>query len=169
MKKHQSSDQELTGIPGAEQSAAPKLSADRAAEMWPDWPYIGGSLALLPFRTPHNYKQEIPKISEMPSATVPDQTLSIPEILQRFAQGRPMTATTNLTYTGDEYAPEVRGMDLVDLDELKEKNQQEINRLKNELKELAKAQAAAQKKADEKKPDTQATEQSDEGGQKKEA
>lgn len=87
------------------------------------------------FNTRYNRKKEIPVVNDQPSKTVPDQALSVKEILQRYAQGRPLHIdnSSRLTYTGDEYAPDVRTMDLVDIDRLKADTQEEINRLNNEL------------------------------------
>lgn len=61
-----------------------------------------------------NYAQEIGERNMSPSETVPDQSLTIPEIMHRFSAGRSVGLSNDLHYTGDDFLPEVRSMDLTE-------------------------------------------------------
>lgn len=90
----------------------------------------------------------------LPSSTVPDMAMSAREILIRFAQGRPVSVSNKLHYTGDEYLPDVRKMDLVERDEMIEANKSVINTLKKEIDDKVKARKAlAIKKLEKPKKD----------------
>lgn len=58
------------------------------------------------------------EINNEPSMTVPDQALTPLEILQRFTQGRPVPRSNQLMYTGDNETPDLRSMDLTEIDEM---------------------------------------------------
>lgn len=88
---------------------------------------------MTPFRTPWNYQPEVPVISTLPSMTEPDQSLSIKDCLTRFAQGKPITKTRKAVYTGDNYTPDLRKMDLTEMHELAAENRGAIRKLKQEL------------------------------------
>lgn len=56
-----------------------------------------------------------PERNTKPSMTVPDMTMSIKEILQRFAKGIPISGEKVPIYDGDEdFFPDVNNMDLAD-------------------------------------------------------
>lgn len=80
-------------------------------------------------RTPLNYVPEKGEVNEQPSMTVPDMTMSIGEILTRFAQGRPLSFSTTMHYTGDDYMPDVRSMDITEVEELRERTAARIEEL----------------------------------------
>lgn len=113
--------------------------------------------SLTPFNTNFRRSREELIPSKLPSDTVPNQALTVTEIMTRYAQGRPLTVNNNLTFTGDNYAPDVKKMDLVDLDELKRKVDEDIKDINYELnnpkkpKTPAKAEQAdnTAKKSDE--------------------
>ena len=82
----------------------------------------------------YNHENHIGEVNDMPSLTIPDHTMSIREIVKRYAQGIPMTGKEPI-YEGEELLPDIKYMDLADrqsyakafqyeLDELKQKNQQ---------------------------------------------
>lgn len=58
------------------------------------------------------------EINNEPSLTVPDQALTPLEILQRFTQGRSVPRSNQLVYTGDHETPDLRSMDLTEIDEM---------------------------------------------------
>lgn len=70
-----------------------------------------------------------------PSLTVPDMAMSPAEIMRRFAQGRGVPQSPNLVFTGDEYLPDMRTMDLVDIENLTAENQHKIKMLSAQLQE----------------------------------
>jgi len=55
-----------------------------------------------------------------PSMTIPDQTMSIREILDRYARGLPIEAGKVPIYDGEEYTPDPQYMDLADRQEYME-------------------------------------------------
>lgn len=62
-----------------------------------------------------NYEGSKGEVNTQPSETVPDQSLTVKEIYQRFASGRPLSKSRNLHFTGDDFFPESRSLDLVDM------------------------------------------------------
>lgn len=104
------------------------------------------------FVTPFNYQQEVVVLDGEASMTVPDQSLTIRQIMVRYAQGKPLSIydrRKTLTYTGDDYTPDVRAMDLVEETELREKTALEIQEHLKTLEEVKKKREA--KKAADKK------------------
>lgn len=77
--------------------------------------------------------------NSLPSITVPDMAMSIQEIFQRFASGRPVNFNNNLVYGddlgGDEFYPDLRTYDLTEMQELAEANNERIASLKKELED----------------------------------
>lgn len=87
------------------------------------------------------------KITDMVSMTIPNQALSVGEILIRFAQGRPLTASKNFVYGGDvEGLDSIRKMDMTEIDELRISNRQKIKDAKERLKKEESAAAELRKK-----------------------
>ncbi|QCS37333.1 hypothetical protein [Tortoise microvirus 86] len=83
-----------------------------------------------------------------PSETVPDQALSLSELLLRQARGLPVH-TKNPVYS-DEYLPDLSKMDLAEIQELKEHARTEVDSLRHKLQQaqLAEREAViAEKKA----------------------
>lgn len=93
-----------------------------------------------------NYVPQKGEVNTLPSETVPDMSMSVNEILTRFAQGRPLSVSNNLHYTGDEYTPDVRTMDLVELEEMRRANAERINELNNKLEEVDKEKKSKKEK-----------------------
>lgn len=87
------------------------------------------------FKTQFN-AHEFPSDAELntkPSLTVPDQSMTIAEIMRRFAQGLPMEGQKVPVYNGDTEVPDFRKMDLVDIQELRERNEENIKNIQTEL------------------------------------
>jgi len=96
-----------------------------------------------------NYEPEVGEINDQPDMTVPDMSMSIREIMLRYASGQPLSLNTHLHYGGDEYYPDPREMDLTDIDDLKERNALRIKELEQKRQdEIAdyKAKRAARRK-----------------------
>lgn len=79
---------------------------------------------------------EFPKHYErntMPSMTIPDQTMSLDEILKRYAKGLPLGGTTMKVplYDEDDDMPDIRTLDLAERQELAEHYTRELNDLRN--------------------------------------
>lgn len=93
-----------------------------------------------------NYVPQEGEVNTLPSETVPDMSMSVNEILTRFAQGRPLSVSNNLHYTGDDYTPDVRTMDLVELEEMRRANAERINELNKKLEEVDKEKRSKKEK-----------------------
>lgn len=78
-----------------------------------------------PFRVKTNFNgMFLPKERQrftQPSETVPDQALTVNEILERFSRGMPVTGTRQPIYHGDEvFVPEFKTLDLADIEEMRD-------------------------------------------------
>jgi hypothetical protein len=79
------------------------------------------------------------KSFKKPSMTVPDQSLSIKEILSRFTSGRPLPSLGTPEYFGDMMVPDLKKMDLTEIaeyqEDLKGYIKQNADTIKAKLKE----------------------------------
>lgn len=73
------------------------------------------------------------------SLTVPDQSLSIREIIARNQAGIPLTGERIAMYYDDEEMPDLKKMDLSEIHELQQRNQATMDRINKELYEKDKA------------------------------
>lgn len=69
------------------------------------------------------------EVNRQPSMTIPDQTMSLREILQRFAQGLPVTGAKVPVYDEENDLPDIRTLDLAERDEY-------ANQFANEFAEI---------------------------------
>jgi hypothetical protein len=78
-----------------------------------------------------NYEQ-----NDEPSQTIPDQALTIKQILQRFASGQSLEGKTAIydESESEEYFPDPRYMDLADRQELQENFKEELSYLEERSK-----------------------------------
>lgn len=89
--------------------------------------------------------ETFPKDYESPvgiSLTVPNEALSIREILSRFSRGLPLGGSALYYYDeeeGDEYIPNPRHLDLADRQEFKERFEAEIEAVNEKQRKHAKA------------------------------
>lgn len=90
----------------------------------------------------NNFAREYEKNTK-PSVTVPDQAMSVKEILRRYANGLPLSQSNDLVYTGDDYTPDLRTMDLVDIERLQAQNLRDIREMEKELADATAADQAA--------------------------
>jgi hypothetical protein len=91
-----------------------------------------------------------------PSQTVPDQAMSMKEILERYAKGLPISSGNEPIYE-DENEPtngiNPRTLDLVDLQEIKMNNEHTIEYLRETVKNNEKKRKNSEKTvADEEQP-----------------
>src|SRR6187431_1217593 len=74
------------------------------------------------------------EINNMPSKTVPNQAMTVRELIVRFASGLPLDAGRVPLYEGDEEQPDIDRMDHIELHEyykeLKDQRNDAINRVK---------------------------------------
>ena len=82
------------------------------------------------WKTPYNAKPDQGEVNNDPSLTIPDEALSIQEILVRHARGLPTTGQRVPIYLGeDEEFPDPRKMDISEREALKKELKQEIKEL----------------------------------------
>lgn len=101
-------------------------------------------------RTKRNYdaNEQLYEWSPLPSLTIPDQALTMSEIMSRFAQGLPVHGEKVPVYNGDEELPDFQRMDLADKQEYLELNAAYVEEIKQRLLEQ---KAQEQKEKDEKR------------------
>jgi len=95
------------------------------------------------------------KPNTKPSQTIPDQSLTVSQIMTRYAQGRPLGGQLQTSYDQkeneeidfDDYLPDLSKMDLADKHELLEKAKEHLDEVKKKLNGL---KAARDKQAKEK-------------------
>lgn len=91
------------------------------------------------------FDMEIPQGVSM---TVPDQTLSLRELIDRYTRGVPVR-THQPVYNGDEDLPDFERLDLVDLDEARHFNKIHAQKLKEQLNEENRLAAIAKAQNDD--------------------
>lgn len=98
----------------------------------------------------YDYQKQKGEVNPFPSLTVPDQALSIKEILRRFAAGIPMDAGKMPIFQQDqedeEGMPDFRHMDLVDRQEAAIQYAEELAEIEQRIK-ASKAAKAPLKRA----------------------
>lgn len=82
-----------------------------------------------------------------PSLTIPDQTLSIKELLDRYARGLPIDQGKTPIYHGEEDLPDYRKLDLAEIQDLREATAVRIAEQKADLQEQARAKKYPKKTA----------------------
>lgn len=75
------------------------------------------------------------EVNTQPTKTIPDQTMSLKTILDRFARGIPMNVGKTPIYENDENALgiDIRTLDLADKERIKDANQANIQNLRTQL------------------------------------
>ncbi|RLD25917.1 MAG: hypothetical protein DRI75_12625 [Bacteroidetes bacterium] len=85
------------------------------------------------------------EINNLPSQTIPDQTLSIRELIKRYATGLPLDGLKNPIYEGEDGdGIDPRRLDLAERQELEISARQELAEIEERLKSK-KAEKIAQK------------------------
>lgn len=81
---------------------------------------------------PKNYRK-----IEQPSLTIPDQTMSIKTILERYSRGLPIGGRNDMYYDEDDDLPDPRTLDLAERQELVYQYTQEIENVKSRKKNVS--------------------------------
>jgi len=71
------------------------------------------------------------QVFTQPSMTIPDQSMSIKTILERYARGLPVGGRLDEYYDEEDDLPDPRTLDLAERQELEELYKFEINEIKN--------------------------------------
>lgn len=104
----------------------------------PDW-----------IKTPYNAKQfpRYAEVNTLPSMTIPDQTMSLKVLLERFARGLKVTGEKFPIYHGEEAFPDLAKMDLSEIHALKKQVDEDVREQQAEL--MRQQHEADQKLAEE--------------------
>ena len=78
----------------------------------------------------YDYTEQQGEVNQLPSMTIPDQTMSIRTIVDRYSRGLPVSAFTPV-YEGEEIIPDPKTLDLTERYELAEKIKQEVESIKS--------------------------------------
>lgn len=71
-----------------------------------------------------------------PSKTIPNQSMTVQEIVQRFAQGLPFDQQRVPVYHGEEtFLPDPKTLDLVEIADLKAQNEEQIKKLQKQAQD----------------------------------
>lgn len=97
----------------------------------------------------YDYRRFPGEINNEPSMTVPDQTMSLKELLERYARGLPVAGAKQEIFHGEEFVPDLNRMDLSEQQDLREHLATEIPRLQADLKRQDEDKAKAKKEAEE--------------------
>lgn len=73
------------------------------------------------------------EINTQPSMTVPDQTMSIQTILERYSRGLPIGGRTDEYYDEEDTMPDYRKLDLTEIAELQSNVKTTIENYKNNV------------------------------------
>jgi len=79
----------------------------------------------------YDYEMESGEVNTLPSMTIPDQTMSIRTIVDRYTRGLPVTGFTPVYDGEDYYMPDPKTLDLVERHEMAEQIKQEVESLKS--------------------------------------
>jgi len=87
----------------------------------------------------HKYPEPCWKTA-LPSLTLPDNGMSLQEIVRRFAQGAPVPGAKQPIFNGDEDLPNLRTMDLADREAFLDQVNQEIIEIKERINKFNQSQ-----------------------------
>lgn len=87
------------------------------------------------FKTQWDSVPDPGEVNDEASMTVPDQAMSVQEIMLRFTSGRPVNLNSELMYTDDQLLPDLARMDFVERQELIEANAERIKNLQAQVDE----------------------------------
>ena len=95
------------------------------------------------------------KTFTQPSMTVPDQTMSIRTILERYSRGLPIGGRLDVLYDEENDLPDPRTLDLAERQELIENYSQEINEIKSRKKQSTNVDNSVDKSTENKTDETE--------------
>lgn len=88
-----------------------------------------------------NKPSTLGEVNTLPSETTPDMALSINDILTRFTRGTLPPIGLGGEYSGDN--PDIRGLDISQIDEIRSENQALIQEYENKQKAIREAKEKA--------------------------
>lgn len=99
------------------------------------------------FKTPYNATPAKGERNTQPSMTIPDQTLSVKQILDRYAKGLPLGGQKVPIYEADEnstfddYMPDPKTLDISERHEMAQDAKKELRDIKSKLNKKAREKA----------------------------
>jgi hypothetical protein len=88
-------------------------------------------------RTSQNFQETEGVYNTLPSQTVPDQSLTLRQLLTNYTRGQELPSNkVPAFFDENEYIPDIKRMDLVDIQEMMEGNAQKAVKLQKHLKDL---------------------------------
>jgi hypothetical protein len=79
------------------------------------------------------------QVNNEPSMTIPDQTMSLRELITRYAKGLPLEGAKTPIWEGEEgFDVNPETLDLAEREELAEKAREELKSIENRIKEAKK-------------------------------
>lgn len=98
--------------------------------------------------TKRTYKPRKGRIFEMESKTQPGQSLSIRQILDRFARGMPVVGNASTpVYNGDKQIPDLSKMDFAEREDYIIQHRAKVEAMKKDISEMQRAQQEAIRKS----------------------
>ncbi len=79
----------------------------------------------------YDFTEQQGEVNTLPSMTIPDQTMSIRTIVDRYTRGLPVTGFTPVYDGEDHYIPDIKTLDLVERQEMADKIREEVESLKS--------------------------------------
>ena len=79
----------------------------------------------------YDYIEQKGEVNNLPSMTIPDQTMSIRNIIDRYTRGLPVTGFTPVYDGEDFFMPDPKTLDLVERQEMAEQIKQRVEGLKS--------------------------------------
>lgn len=78
----------------------------------------------------YNWKAQQYEENTMPSVTLPNQAMSMKEIMERFARGLPISGAKVPLYDEENDLPDIRTLDLAERQQLSQQYEMELSRLR---------------------------------------
>lgn len=94
----------------------------------------------------YDHTKVVGEINTLPSETVPDQSMSIPELIDRYVKGLPLTGEKVPVYDGEDDVPDFSKMDLSELEDYRRDVQNELDAYRQRVND-AKVKAEEEKLA----------------------
>lgn len=99
------------------------------------------------FQTHYSGHQVKGEVFRRPSKTIPDQTMTVREIMERYAKGLPIDGAKVPVYDGEDVdMPDLRTLDISEREELRQQLDDDVSTTKNRLQEIAKERAEKTRK-----------------------
>lgn len=86
------------------------------------------------------------EVFTLPSLTVPDESMSVQQILENFTRGVPIQSMSKVPFYDENFDFDIKSLDLVELDELRQELEQDRLDAVDRLKELDNQRIELQRK-----------------------